>query len=232
MREAFAHELADLETRLKEGFDGASRTLGAVGGAFANLSERDPVVILEGADQLRAISRGVDAELVVLTGRQAPVAGDLRLVLGLVQVAHHGALIANQFVLISEQLEALSADVSDRGSTGALLRQMAGLASDQLRLAVTAFTSRDEPLARQVEQHDDAVDRLNLRVFEAALELEATPEQRELSMRHVLIARSLERVGDNAVDIAEQAAFLVTSELHEFTDASHRQCPTRSRDSD
>ena len=34
------------------------------------------------------------------------------------------------------------------------------------------------------------------------------------------IARSLERVGDNAVDIAEQAAFLITTELREFTDAS------------
>jgi phosphate transport system protein len=35
----------------------------------------------------------------------------------------------------------------------------------------------------------------------------------------MLIARSLERIADNAVDIAEQAAFLVTGELHEFSDA-------------
>ena len=44
--------------------------------------------------------------------------------------------------------------------------------------------------------------------------------QLQLAMRHVLIARSLERIGDNAVDIAEQAAFLVSAELREFTDAS------------
>jgi phosphate uptake regulator len=36
--------------------------------------------------------------------------------------------------------------------------------------------------------------------------------------RHVLIARSLERIGDKAVDIAEQAAFLQTRQLREFTD--------------
>ena len=40
-------------------------------------------------------------------------------------------------------------------------------------------------------------------------------------MRHVLISRSIERIGDNAVDIGEQAAFLVTRELREFNDASH-----------
>jgi phosphate uptake regulator len=36
----------------------------------------------------------------------------------------------------------------------------------------------------------------------------------------VLIARSVERIADNAVDTAEQAAFLVTAEQGEFTDAS------------
>jgi phosphate transport system protein len=36
-------------------------------------------------------------------------------------------------------------------------------------------------------------------------------------------ARALERVGDNAVDIAEQVGFLVTGEFHEYTDASHAQ---------
>jgi phosphate uptake regulator len=33
-------------------------------------------------------------------------------------------------------------------------------------------------------------------------------------------ARSVERIADNAVDIAEQAAFVVTVERSEFTDVS------------
>ena len=51
------------------------------------------------------------------------------------------------------------------------------------------------------------------RKAEAALKLEGPPSELELALRHVLIARSLERVGDNAVDIAEQAAFLATAQL-------------------
>jgi phosphate uptake regulator len=49
----------------------------------------------------------------------------------------------------------------------------------------------------------------------------ADPDHRELALRHVLIARSLERVGDSAVDIAGQASFLATALLREFSDASH-----------
>jgi phosphate transport system protein len=35
-----------------------------------------------------------------------------------------------------------------------------------------------------------------------------------------VIGRCLERVGDNAVDIGERTAYLVSGELREFTDAS------------
>jgi phosphate uptake regulator len=45
----------------------------------------------------------------------------------------------------------------------------------------------------------------------------------------VLIARSLERIGDTTVDIAEQAVFLVTAKLQDFSDAS-RPKPGRGQD--
>jgi phosphate transport system protein len=37
----------------------------------------------------------------------------------------------------------------------------------------------------------------------------------------IVVARCIERIGDNAVDIGEQTSFLVTGEFAEFTDASH-----------
>jgi phosphate transport system protein len=43
----------------------------------------------------------------------------------------------------------------------------------------------------------------------------------EWAIRMMIVSRQLERVGDHAVDIGEQVAFLLTGEFQEFTDASH-----------
>jgi phosphate transport system protein len=228
MREAFAGQLADLETRIESALDDARATLVAIGKALGGHSDQQVALIAQRARELRDVSRSIDTDLVVVTARQAPVAGDLRLVLALIQLAHHAALIANQFELVSEQLTAIDPNVLDRQRTATKLTEMTKLAGDQLHSAVTAFASRDLARAQQIDRQDDAIDLLNRQVFEVTLELEAAPEQRELALRHVLIARSLERVGDNAVDIAEQAAFLITTELHEFTDASQPRTPRAS----
>ena len=81
-------------------------------------------------------SRQVDARLVGVTARQAPVANDLRLVLSLIQVAQHAALIANQFDLISEQLYELDPDASDPQQTAGQLSLMTKLAGRQVQHAV------------------------------------------------------------------------------------------------
>jgi phosphate transport system protein len=47
------------------------------------------------------------------------------------------------------------------------------------------------------------------------------PGTQEWGMRMIVVARSIERIGDNAVDIGEQTEFLATGEFREFTDASH-----------
>jgi phosphate transport system protein len=167
--------------------------------------------IEQDARELRRASAETDNELVRITARQAPVAGDLRLVLALIQVAQHLGLIANQFELIAQQLDAIEAAAQD-GEMGDTLAEMARLAGEQLHRALRALVARDVAVARDIDHDDDAIDRLNRRVFEAALRLDVGPSRRELALRRVLIARSLERVGDNAVDIAEQVVFLVTAE--------------------
>jgi phosphate transport system protein len=68
---------------------------------------------------------------------------------------------------------------------------------------------------------DDPVDRLNVGMYK---EVAALADDRPLlnwGLRMLLIARQLERVGDNSVDIGEQVGFLLTGEFREFTDASH-----------
>ena len=220
MREGFADELLGIEQRLTDQFQEIGRTLHAVAETILDPASQDATRLVTAANILRVTSRQVDARLVEVTARQAPVASDLRLVLSLIQVAQHAALIANQFDLISEQLYELDPDARDPQQTAGQLSLMTELAGRQVQHAVRAFVARDADSATELQREDDALDRLNRQVFEATYALDGGHGERELAMRYVLIARSLERIGDNAVDIAEQAVFLVTGQQQEFVDAS------------
>jgi phosphate transport system protein len=83
-----------------------------------------------------------------------------------------------------------------------------------------SFAARDAIRAESLVDLDELIDRGNLRTVEQVLELMAEPALSEWGMRMLLVSRSLERIGDHAVDIGEQTAYLVTGEFREFTDAS------------
>ena len=87
--------------------------------------------------------------------------------------------------------------------------------------AKRAFEGRDVELARDLVRQDDLVDDLNKEVFRLAVEVGDDKDVREWAMTMMLVARALERIGDNAVDIGEQVAFVVTGLFREFEDASH-----------
>ena len=76
-------------------------------------------------------------------------------------------------------------------------------------------------LAEDLVRQDMEVNRLNRECFARALAIGDDPDTREWASYMMLVARSLERIGDNAVDIGEQTAFVVTGLFREFSDASH-----------
>jgi phosphate transport system protein len=90
-----------------------------------------------------------------------------------------------------------------------------------IRTAMEAFRARDLELCLKLPKMDDPVDRLNRAAHLEALKLADDPRALDWGMHMNMAARALERVGDNAVDIAEQVSFLITGEFREFTDASH-----------
>jgi phosphate transport system protein len=227
MRETFDSDLAVLEKQVHAQLKRASATLETIADAVTVPSATRLAMITPDVLGMRRASYAADAELVLMTARQAPVASDLRLVLALIQLAQHVGLIANQFELITIQLQDVNPDMFDRQGTGEKCAEMAKLAGAILQRASIAFVARDLEVARAVDRDDDAIDQLNRRIFEATLALDGDFDERELALRHVLIARSLERIGDNAVDIAEQAVFLVTAKMLQFSDASRAKARRR-----
>ncbi len=98
----------------------------------------------------------------------------------------------------------------------------------QLSQAKRAFEGRDVEMARDLVRQDDVVDNLNKEIFRIALEIGDDHDRREWAMTMILVARAIERIGDNAVDIGEQVAFVVTGLFREFQDASHPGEPVPS----
>jgi phosphate transport system protein len=94
-------------------------------------------------------------------------------------------------------------------------------ARQQVIQAKQAFGRRNVEQAQDLVRQDDKIDRLNREVFRIALEIGDDPDTREWAMHMMLVARCIERIGDNAVDIGEQTAFIVTGLFREFEDASH-----------
>ena len=95
------------------------------------------------------------------------------------------------------------------------------LARSEVAQAKQAFVLRDVSLAQDLVRQDDEIDRLNRDCFHMALELGEDADRREWAMHMMLVGRCIERIGDNAVDIGEQTAFVVTGLFREFEDASH-----------
>ena len=152
---------------------------------------------------------------------QAPVASDLRLISALLHVMKNMERMGDQCVNIAKMLPIVG---HDPPADERMLKNIFTMGK-QVRSLITqvkrAFADRGVDLARDLVRQDDVVDNLNKECFQIAIEIGDDHDRREWAMTMILVARALERIGDNAVDIGEQVAYVVTGLFREFEDASH-----------
>ncbi|HKC43545.1 MAG TPA: phosphate signaling complex protein PhoU [Burkholderiales bacterium] len=220
MRTTFQDELNLLESTLHE--EGAL-VLRALRGALNALEQRDHEI----ADEVIAFDDDVDERYISieegiqsLLARQTPVATDLRLVLAILHVNLHLERMADYCVTIAK-LSKLVPDVEPSPRFLEGFEEMGARCEEMIKIALDAFAHRDLSAAESLVTLDELVDRANRHVVEQILELGEAHKLREYGLRMVLVSRSLERIGDHAVDIGEQVSYLLTAEFREFTDATH-----------
>jgi phosphate transport system protein len=171
-------------------------------------------------DEIDVRYHRIEKSIEELLAQQAPVATDLRIVLAVLHNSIHLERIGDQSVTIAK-LTKLSADLETRHDLVEGLVEMGDRAEHMVRAALDSFAKRDVEDARSLVELDELIDRTNRRVVDHVLQMAAEPGQQEWGMRMIVVARCIERIGDNAVDIGEQTSFVVTGEFQEFTDASH-----------
>jgi phosphate transport system protein len=220
MRISLQEELDQLEAAVQEEGD---LVLRALRGALGALERQD----VELADEVIAFDDEVDDTYLAveegiqsLLARQTPVAVDLRTVLALLHVNLHLERMADYCVTVAK-LTKLVADVPPDPTLVEAFDEMGQRAEEMIRVALDSLAERDVERAETLVDLDELIDRANRRAVEQVIAIGGDEERREWGLRMIVVSRCLERIGDHAVDIGEQTAFLVSGEFREFTDASH-----------
>jgi phosphate transport system protein len=217
----YQEELGNLEVRALEGVDmvvqSLDRTLEAVEHQDVELSQ----VVVADDDRIDGRYLEVHQEILTLLATQAPVATDLRLISALLHVMHSIERMGDQCVNIAKVIPLTGHDAPAHGEMVDRILRMGKQARAMLSQAKKAFNGRDVELARDLVRQDDLIDDLNKECFQIAVRVGEDQDTREWAMTMLLVARAIERIGDNAVDIGEQVAFVVTGLFREFEDASH-----------
>jgi phosphate transport system protein len=171
-------------------------------------------------DEIDRIYMDLDQQMLSLLALQAPVAADLRLISVIIHSSLHLERIGDQAVNVAK-MQQVTRDLPANEVIMQQIGEMGHIVVEMVRVAMDALRRRDLELCLRLPKMDDPVDRLNRNMHFEVAKLADEPRALEWGMHMNLAARALERVGDNAVDIGEQVAFLISGEFREFTDASH-----------
>jgi phosphate transport system protein len=210
-----------LEQRLIEVSDLVRHDLREVLDALARDDSAVAQRVIEADDEIDRLCLALDRDAeILLVGNVVP-ARDLALVLASTRIARNLERMADQCVTIAKLVQMGGNDGPQASAVRGSLEEMGRRGERMLEAATDALSRRDAARAQQLDELDNLVDDLNRSVVEQVLDLAGDRERRAWGLRMVLVARALERIADNAVDIAEQASYVVTGELREFSDASH-----------
>ena len=219
MRSEFQRELDHLESRLQNESDLVMRSLRA---ALTALAEADGDLadeVIRFDDDVDAAYLEIEQGIQNLLARQTPVAGDLRLVLSILHVNLHLERMADYCVTIAKLVK-LTQHLPQTPNLIDAFAEMGSRAEEMIRVAVDSFAARDVARAETLVALDELIDRAERHAVEQVFAIADDLDARRWGLRMLIVSRCLERIGDHAVDIGEQTAYLVTGEFREYTDAS------------
>jgi phosphate transport system protein len=221
VRVEYQEELERLESSALDGLELVSAALGRTLEAIEHQDVELAQMVIADDDRIDGRYLEVHQSLIALLATQSPVATDLRLISALLHVLKNVERMGDQCVNICKLIPLTG---NEPPADQEMVRRILAMGSQTTALisqAKRAFEGRSVEMARDLVRQDDVVDDLNRECFHLALAIGDDADKREWAMTMLLAARAIERIGDNAVDIGEQVAFVVTGLFKEFEDASH-----------
>jgi phosphate transport system protein len=220
-RSQYQEELQNLEASALGGLELVSNALDRTLEAIEHQDVELAQLVVADDDRIDGRYLEVHQALITLLATQSPVATDLRLISSLLHVLKNVERMGDQCVNICKMIPLSGNEPPADEKMVELILAMGRQTRALIGQAKRAFEGRDVDMAQDLVRQDDVVDNLNRDCFRLALEIGDDADRREWAMTMLLAARAIERIADNAVDIGEQVAFVVTGLFREFEDASH-----------
>jgi len=220
MRISFQEALDELEAHLQREGELVLRSVRAACEALCTQDGELADEVIAFDDDVDELYLTVERDVEFLLARQTPVATDLRLVLAILHSNLHLERMGDLCTTVAK-LTKLTLGLPPEAALLDGFREMGERAEEMTRVALASLRDRDRERAESLLELDDLIDIANRRIITHLLKLGVDEAQREWGLRMIVVSRCLERIGDHAVDIGEQTAYLVTGEFREFSDASH-----------
>jgi len=215
MERKFDQQLDDLKQELLK-MGGAVEE--SIAQAVKALVDRDDDLVAEviaGGKRIDDWEIKIEEECLTLMATQGPVASDLRLLTTVLKMNDDLERINDQAVNIAQRAQVLN--------TMPLLKplidipRMSDLAQSMVKDSLDAFVRLDVELAKDVGRRDDQLDQLRDQIFRELLtymhDAAGQADTIDRAIYLILVARHLERVGDNSSNIAENVVYLVEGRI-------------------
>jgi phosphate transport system protein len=215
----YQEELRRLHETVLEELDVVSRQLALVLEALerGDASLADQVVA--GDEEVDRLYRVLQADLVTIIARQAPVASDLRHITALLHISRMVERMGDQCVNIAKLVAVAGPAPPEADDFHERLLSMGRATEDAVRRAGRALRAEDSSAADELEAGDAVVDELNRSCFTWAIEFGDSADRRSWATAMILVARAFERIADNAVDIGAHVRFAVTGSFESVAPA-------------
>ncbi len=205
--------------RFEEEFVALNNTILDMGGMVAQSVHRGVLALVDrNADVAYQVMRDetdideceirIDAMAASLIALEQPVAGDMRLVVAAIKISTDLERMGDLAVNIAKR--GLSLMVQPALHTPIVMADLAGLVESMVLRSLDAFVRRDAVLAHDVLASDNGVDSMRAGIQRQVVNMmRDDPDSIERALDHLVAARSLERIGDYASNIAEGVIYLV-----------------------
>jgi phosphate transport system protein len=211
MREDFTNQLTQIDEALVSmaGLVGKSITLATNALLEDDLASAEKVIA--GDERINELNAEVEEMSSRIAALQAPVATDLRLVMGAIRMAGSLERMGDLAVHIAKQVRLRYPNPSIPAELKDTFEKMGQAASKIVEQTGQVIASRDTSLADEMKKYDDTLDDLHRELFTVVLS-DDWKHGVEAAIDVTLLSRFYERFGDHAVSVARRVIHIVTGE--------------------